>query len=63
MVCPKCQKPMWGVQYRGTPEDYDGLSEWRCEDGCGYRVGRWTGRALGPDELEPRYGIAKADPR
>jgi rubredoxin len=41
-----------GVQYQGG---YDGVSEWRCPS-CGYREGRWSGRELTGDELEPRYG-------
>lgn len=41
-----------GVEYQGG---FDGISEWRCPD-CGYREGRWTGRALSDDEFEPRYG-------
>lgn len=41
-----------GVEYE---HGYDGVSEWRCPD-CGYREGRWTGRALQAGETEPRYG-------
>lgn len=55
--CP-CGGEYIGVEYRGTPEDYDGISEWRCEQ-CGKRVGRWTGKELKEDELEPRFGIQR----
>lgn len=51
MIC--CGQPMAGVRYAGTPEDYDGVSEWFCET-CQRRVGRWTGRRLAEGELEPR---------
>lgn len=50
-----CGKPMTGIQYRGTTEDWDGISEWRCEK-CGHRVGRWSGRILQDNEIERRYG-------
>ena len=59
VTCPDCGKPMWGVEYRGTPDDYDGVSEWACEDGCRLRVGRWTGKRLAEDEREPRYGVPR----
>jgi hypothetical protein len=41
-----------GVEYTGT---FDGISEWQCPD-CGQRQGRWSGKVLGPDEFEERYG-------
>ncbi len=44
-----------GVEYRGTPEDWDGISEWVCET-CGRRWGRWTQRELNDGEIEKRYG-------
>lgn len=45
-----------GVEYAyGNPERYDGVSEWRCPD-CGRREGRWSGRVLADEEIEPRYG-------
>lgn len=44
-----------GVEYCGTPHDYDGVSEWKCEQ-CKRRWGRWSGRELAEGELEPRYG-------
>jgi hypothetical protein len=45
-----------GVEYAyGSPERYDGVSEWRCPD-CGYREGRWTGKPLADGETEPRFG-------
>lgn len=43
-----------GVQYCGTSEDWDGVSEWQCH--CGRRWGRWTGRELTGHEIESRYG-------
>jgi hypothetical protein len=43
------------VEYRGTPEDYDGVSEVRCKD-CNMRWGRWSGKELKDGELEKRYG-------
>lgn len=63
-VCPACGKPRpTGVQYgrgRGTgpsmhPCHYDGCSEFECE-GCGHRVGAWSGRTLVGDDHEPPYG-------
>lgn len=61
--CPKCGNTrMWGVEYRnGSPQYYDGISEWRCEPavgGCGYRQGRWTGLELHDGEIESIYGAA-----
>ena len=44
-----------GIEYQGTPEDYDGVSEYRCL-GCETRWGAWTGKVLGEGELEPRGG-------
>lgn len=44
-----------GIEYRGTAEDYDGISEWKCRK-CGKRVGAWTRKELKDGELEPRYG-------
>jgi hypothetical protein len=44
-----------GLQYQGTPEDYDGISEWICQT-CERRYGRWTRRELLPGEIERRYG-------
>jgi hypothetical protein len=46
-----------GMQYRFTPEDYDGVSEWQCGK-CGQRWGRWTKKILAEGELERRYGGA-----
>jgi len=54
--CPNCKSQnIEAVEYRGTSQDYDGTSEYRCLL-CGQRTGRWTGRALGEGELEPVYG-------
>ena len=44
-----------GIEYQGTSEDYDGISEWQCGT-CARRWGRWTGKELQDGELEPRYG-------
>jgi hypothetical protein len=55
MNCPRCFSAMTGVQYRGTSQDYDGVSEWSC-DRCATRIGRWTKCELLPDQIEPRYG-------
>ncbi len=42
------------VQYRNTPEAWDGFSEYRCS-ACGRRWGRWSGKELREDESESRY--------
>lgn len=56
MNCPKCQQYMIGVQYAWDhPEHYDGVSEWMCI-ACELRIGRWSGRELGQNEVEPRCG-------
>lgn len=47
---------MCAVQYRLTPCDYDGISEFAC-DQCALRVGRWSGLTLGEGELEARWGV------
>lgn len=56
--CAACRtdvKPM-GVEYGGgTPQRYDGISEWVCPH-CGRREGRWTGRVLTGLDTEPRFG-------
>lgn len=45
-----------GVEYAyGHPQRYDGISEWLCPD-CGYREGRWSGKALAEGESELRFG-------
>lgn len=54
--CPRCLQPMMGIQYALTPCDYDGTSEYAC-DQCALRVGRWSGLTLGEGELEARYGV------
>jgi DNA-directed RNA polymerase subunit RPC12/RpoP len=55
--CKKCGSTnIILIQYRGTTEDYDGISEIKCFD-CGVRIGRWTGKELKEGELEPMYGI------
>jgi DNA-directed RNA polymerase subunit RPC12/RpoP len=45
-----------GVEYSyDSPERYDGVSEYQCTY-CGARFGRWTGKKLEDNELEPRWG-------
>lgn len=45
-----------GVEYSyDSSEHYDGVSEWRCLY-CGRREGRWSGKVLTGDEIEPRWG-------
>ena len=60
MKCNDCGEYMCGVQYRGTPEDHEGVSEWQCPK-CKRRVGRWTGNVLEQGECEPRYGRKKEE--
>ena len=50
-----CDQTMHGVEYACTSQDYDGISEFKCET-CGRRVGRWSKRELGQNEIERRYG-------
>jgi hypothetical protein len=54
-ACQCGGKRFTGVQYVGTTEDYDGVSEWQCNK-CHRRYGRWTRRELLAGELERRYG-------
>ena len=59
MICPKCKsEDLIGVEYRGTDQDYDGVSEYECRK-CGIIFGRWSGKILKAGELEPRYGVKK----
>lgn len=45
-----------GVEYAyGHPQRYDGISEHMCPD-CGYREGRWSGKALAEGESELGFG-------
>lgn len=64
--CPKCQGEIIGVEYLLTDkEHYDGVSEWACVNAlqldleskvnCDYRIGRFCGRELKPNEVERRY--------
>lgn len=54
LKCPKCQKPMIGVEYPyNHPQYYDGISEWDCLS-CDLRLGRWTLKTLTGDECEKR---------
>ena len=51
-----CGKSMIGIEYGGgSPYRYDGISEWMCKK-CKVRIGRWTGKVLKSEELEPPYG-------
>lgn len=62
--CKKCgSKNIMGVQYFYPDEkvipfkhQYDGVSEWSCQD-CGVRIGRWSGRELKGDDFERKYGL------
>lgn len=57
--CPQHGDTLHGLQYCLTPQDYDGISEWFCpQDGCRYRIGRWSGAVLQTGEIERRYGGA-----
>ena len=54
--CKKCgSDKMLHIEYMLTPQDYDGISEFKCED-CGYRVGRWSGKELKDGYIERLYG-------
>ena len=55
MKCPKCGEKMMAWEY-GYPsqEQYDGISEYKCN--CGCRIGRWSGLELKENEIERRYG-------
>lgn len=61
LVCPACGRDdedfaFIGIEYAyGSPCHYDGVSEWLCPD-CRTRVGRWTGRVLTGDMVEPPFG-------
>ena len=45
-----------GVEYNHhNVNHYDGISEWMCPD-CGARRGRWSGKLLGLNEYERRWG-------
>ena len=60
--CPVCgSQARTGVQYRLSTEDYDGVSEWRC-NGCTQRTGRWSRRVLQDGEIEGRYGRLSPTP-
>lgn len=53
-------KRVVGVQYtHDSPQHYDGVSEWLCP-ACDARWGRWSGRRLRANELEPRFGESTA---
>ena len=54
--CPTCGAGIGVmVEYDYThPERYDGVSEYRCEQG--HRWGRWSGRVLTGSDYERRWG-------
>ena len=61
MKCSKCNSENIAmVQYRGTPEDWDGWSEIQCQD-CKARIGRWSNKELGDGELESRYAYRQVE--
>ena len=61
LICPKCKGTVFaGLQYQGTSQDYDGISEWICQ-GCSTHYGRWTRQELIAGELERRYGVGRYD--
>lgn len=56
--CQDCRSevlPILAEYAYGSPERYDGFSEYQCPK-CGRREGRWTGNVLGDGDLEPRFG-------
>ena len=58
--CKKCgSQNIIMVEYdMMRPEHYDGISEIDCKD-CGTRIGRWSGKELGLDEMESRHQKSK----
>ena len=58
--CKKCgSENIIGVEYDMMhPDRYDGVSEIDCKD-CGARFGHWSGKELGPNETEKRWGGKK----
>lgn len=57
LCCGATRDALMGHQYRGTSQDYDGVSEWVCQV-CGQRRGRWSGLVLKPGEIERQFGGA-----
>jgi len=56
--CRKCDnKTNWmGIEYAyGSPERYDGVSEWVCNK-CKTHYGRWSDKILLNGESEKRFG-------
>lgn len=60
IICEKCGgDKIVLVEYPPEhPERYDGISEIVCMT-CAKRVGRWSGKELGPDEYEKRRSPRK----
>ena len=53
-VCPTCNIEMTAVEYGyPCPQRWDGFSEYYCQT-CDIRIGRWSGKVLTGDELEPK---------
>lgn len=60
-VCRDCGEPVIYIEYAyDHPERYDGVSEFFCP-GCQLRIGRWSGRVLTGDMVEPRLGGSHED--
>ena len=60
LICEKCGGDnLIQVEYPPEhPKHYDGISEIVCMT-CARRVGRWSGKELGPDEYEKRGSARK----
>lgn len=62
--CPKCDGSVVMVEYGLLDKNhYDGISEYVCAKGCGWRIGRWCEQELQADEIEPRWCKGKRHPR
>jgi hypothetical protein len=61
----KSSHNVFGVQYGrtgDTPYHYDGISEYHCTT-CEKRIGRWCGKKLAEDEVEPPFCEGGDHPR
>lgn len=64
-LCPRCGSEIWLVEYPIIdPNHYDGTSEYACKNAlkiddkeptCTWRIGRFCGKPLAPNESEPKY--------
>ena len=63
--CPKCGGKTIMVEYGLMDKHhYDGVSEIDCLDKkCGYREGRFCGKELGANEVEPRFHAGEKHPK